>query len=290
MKNEVSVIGLGAMGSALARELLRNGHRVTVWNRTKAKAEPLVEDGAILAPNAASAVSASSFVIVCVDDYEVTKKILDTKEVALALAGRVLIQLSTGSPQDARDSEARTREHGADYLDGAIMATPSQMGRPDTTIFVSGADFTFRKSEPILKSLGGNVIYLGEQVGSASAFDGAVLSFYFGGIFGFLHGSLVCESEGLRVDSFGAMVADIAPVLGEIIKHQSEVIQAGTYKRPESSVRICAKAFELFVRQAREARINSDFPEFGMGIFKKAMAAGYGEEEVGAVIKALRAG
>jgi 3-hydroxyisobutyrate dehydrogenase-like beta-hydroxyacid dehydrogenase len=116
------------------------------------------------------------------------------------------------------------------------------------------------------------------------------LSFLFGGILGFFHGSLICESEGLRVDSFGALVADIAPVIGEMIKHQGEVIQAGTYEKPEASVRICAKAFELFVRQARESRINSDFPKFGLGIFKKAMAAGYGEEAVGAVIKALRTG
>jgi 3-hydroxyisobutyrate dehydrogenase-like beta-hydroxyacid dehydrogenase len=290
MKNEVSVIGMGAMGSTLARELLRNGHRVTVWNRTSAKAEPLVQDGAVLAPNPVSAVSASPVVVICVDDYDATRKILDAKDVAPALAGRTLIQLSTGSPQDARDSEAWARGRSADYLDGAIMATPSQMGRPDTTIFVSGSGSTFRKNEPLLKSLGGNVIYLGEQVGSASALDSAVLSFFFGGILGFFHGSLICESEDLRVDSFGAMAANIAPVLGEIIKHQSEVIQAGTYENPEASVRICAKGFELFVRQAREARINSEFPMFGLGIFEKAMAAGYGEEAAGAVIKALRNG
>jgi 3-hydroxyisobutyrate dehydrogenase-like beta-hydroxyacid dehydrogenase len=288
MKNEVSVIGLGSMGSTLARELLRNGYRVTVWNRTSAKAEPLVQDGAVLAHNPASAVAESPIVVVCVDDYDTTRKILDMKDVAPALAGRTLVQLSTGSPQDARDSEAWARGLDAEYLDGAILATPSQMGRADTTIFVSGADSTFRKNEPLFKSLGGNIIYLGEQVGSASALDSAVLSFLFGGILGFFHGSLICESEGIRVDSFGAMVADIAPVIGEMIKRQGEVIQTGTYEKPEASVRICAKAFELYMRQAREARINSDFPKFGLGIFKKAMAAGYGEEAVGAVIKALR--
>jgi 3-hydroxyisobutyrate dehydrogenase-like beta-hydroxyacid dehydrogenase len=143
------------------------------------------------------AVNASPIAVVCVDDYEATKKIVDTKEVTPALAGRVLVQLSTGSPQDARDSEAWARERRADYLDGAIQATPSQMGRPDTTLFVSGADAAFRKSEPLLKSLGGKVIYLGEQVGSASALDCAVLSFLFGGILGFLHGSRICE----KVDS-----------------------------------------------------------------------------------------
>src|SRR5262245_2827967 len=82
----------------------------------------------------------------------------------------------------------------------------------------------------------------------------------------------------------------IAPVIVEMINHQGEVIQTEKYEKPEASVRICAKGFELFVRQAREARINSDFPKFGLGIFNRAMAAGYGEEAVGAGIKALRTG
>jgi 3-hydroxyisobutyrate dehydrogenase-like beta-hydroxyacid dehydrogenase len=90
------------------------------------------------------------------------------------------------------------------------------------------------------------------------------------------------------VDALGAMVADLAPVIAEMITHQAEVIQAGTYENPEASVRICAKAMELFVRQAHETQINAEFPMFGLGLFTKAMAAGYGEEAVGAVIKVLR--
>jgi glutamyl-tRNA reductase len=57
-KDEVPVIGLGAMGTALARALLCDGHHVTVWNRTSAKAGPLVREGAVLAPSVASAVAA----------------------------------------------------------------------------------------------------------------------------------------------------------------------------------------------------------------------------------------
>jgi len=129
---EASVIGLGMMGSTLAWLLLRSGYRVTVWNRTRAKATPLVRDGAVFAPSAESAVGESPIVVVCVHDYKAANEILGTKEVASALVGRVLVQLTTGSPQEARDSEIWARQRGADYLDGAIQAAPSQMGRPDT--------------------------------------------------------------------------------------------------------------------------------------------------------------
>jgi 3-hydroxyisobutyrate dehydrogenase-like beta-hydroxyacid dehydrogenase len=118
---EATVIGVGSMGPALARALLRDGHRVTVWNRTSAKVEPLVRDGAVLAHGAAVAVGASLIVTVCVEDYKLTRSILGTEEVAPALAGRVPVELSTGTPQDARDAEAWARERGADYLDGAII-------------------------------------------------------------------------------------------------------------------------------------------------------------------------
>jgi 3-hydroxyisobutyrate dehydrogenase-like beta-hydroxyacid dehydrogenase len=158
MKTEASVIGLGAMGSALARALLRSGYRVTVWNRTSSKAEPLVREGAIAAANVASAVGASRTVVVCVDNYQVTKAILDTKEVAAALAGRVVVQLTTGSPQEARDSEVWAREQGADYLDGKIFAWPRHIGTAEAAIFVSGAESAFRSSEPLLRSLAGMLL------------------------------------------------------------------------------------------------------------------------------------
>lgn len=286
--SEVSVIGLGSMGTALVRALLQNGYHVAVWNRTSEKAEPLIREGAALASSVAAAVSASQVVIICVHDYETTYSILETKEVLPALAGRVLVQLSTGSPQQARDNEAWAKEHGADYLDGAIAATPSQIGRSGTTIFVAGAKTAFQKSEPMLKSLAGNVPYLGEQVGSASAFDLAFLSYLFGSMLGFFHAARILETEGLRVDSLGSMMAAIAPAIGEMHRYSGEAIQAEAYEKPESSLKICAEAVELLVRQAREARINSEFPLFADGIFKKAVAAGYGDEKAAALIKILR--
>jgi 3-hydroxyisobutyrate dehydrogenase-like beta-hydroxyacid dehydrogenase len=86
------------------------------------------------------------------------------------------------------------------------------------------------------------------------------------------------------------MIADISPVLREMIKYAGEVIQTGTFDRPQSSVKTCTVGVELFVKHAREARINAEFPSFGLGLFKKAMSAGYGEEEVAGLIKVLRGG
>ena len=289
MKSEVTVIGLGTMGAALTRALLRNGHSVTVWNRTSARAEPLVSEGAVSASSVADAVAASPVVIVCVTDYASTHRLLEAEGVAPLLAGRVVVQLSTGTPQEARDAEIRLRQRGAVYLDGAIMAIPSQIGAADAAIFTSGSSQAFQQSEPLLRCFGGKVVYLGEPVGAASALDYAMLSHLFGGLLGAAHGALICEAEGLSVASFGSQLAGLAPVVGGMVQHMCEVIQSGSYGKAESSVGICAAFFETLAQQAREAEISTEFPAFGQGIFRRAMAAGLGEEEFAALTKVLRA-
>jgi 3-hydroxyisobutyrate dehydrogenase-like beta-hydroxyacid dehydrogenase len=285
----VSVIGLGAMGVTLARLLLRSGYRVSVWNRTGEKADSLVAEGAVAPPNAAAAVAASDIVVVCVYDYKATRVVLATKEVESVLAGRVIVQLTTGSPQEARDSEGWARGNGADYIDGAIQAAPSQMARPDTTILVSGAEPAYRRSEAVLGVFGGNVKYLGEAVGAASTMDLAMLSYVYGAGLGFFYGARIAESEGFRVDEYGGLVAEISPSFGEFFRHEGAVIQSEDYRISESPLRISVEATERLAHAARESGLNAELPELAASLFKRALAAGYGDEEVAAVIKVLRA-
>ena len=101
--SDVSVVGLGSMGQTLARALLANGHRVTVWNRTAAKAAPLVEAGAVAAPSAADAIAASPTILVCVHTHADTRAILEGA--GADLAGRTVIETSTGGAHEATDTD-----------------------------------------------------------------------------------------------------------------------------------------------------------------------------------------
>jgi 3-hydroxyisobutyrate dehydrogenase-like beta-hydroxyacid dehydrogenase len=145
-------------------------------------------------------------------------------------------------------------------------------------------------SEPVLKVFGGNVKYLGEQVGAASALDMAILSYLYGAGLGFFHGARVAESEGFRADHYGSIVAEVSPIFGEFFKHEGAVIQSGNFEISESPLNIPVEATQRLAQSAREAGINSDFPAFVSEFFKKAAAAGYGNEEVAALIKVLREG
>ena len=83
----ISVIGLGAMGTALAKAFLTNKHRVTVWNRTTSKCTPLAQIGAQIAGSVAEAADASQVLVICVLDYAATNAVLHTPAVAARLRG-----------------------------------------------------------------------------------------------------------------------------------------------------------------------------------------------------------
>jgi 3-hydroxyisobutyrate dehydrogenase-like beta-hydroxyacid dehydrogenase len=273
------------MGFALARELLRAGRSVTVWNRTLAKAEALQLEGAAVAPSAAAAVKAAPVVVVCVADYVATYAALEKAD----LTGKVLVQLSTCTPQEARDGEAWMTKRGADYLDGAILAVPSQMGSPESTIFVSGSETAFGKSEALLKNTAGTIAYMGTKVGAASALDLAFLSHLFCGLIGFYHSARICESEGISVGDLGAMFVGLAPAIGGMVKHDADRVQAESYARPQSSLETCARATDLLLRHAGEAKLDTAVAAFAAAIFERGRAAGFGDESPAALVKVLRA-
>lgn len=285
-----TVIGLGQMGSTLARLLLEAGYRVTVWNRSSAKADPLVALGAVLAPTPLDAVQASDVVIVCVHDYAAADAILRDDAIASSMRGKLLLQLTTGSPAEARASDAWMRAHGGHYFDGAIQAAPSQMGRPDTPILLSGEEAMWREHEPLLRVFGGGLSYLGDDAGAAAAMDMATLSYIYGAMIGFLHGARIAESEGFGVDRYGGLVAGIAPTFADFLKYEADVIHSGDFRVAESPLSISVEATARIAGAARQSGINGEFPRFVADLFRRAAEAGHADEEAAALIKVLRVG
>jgi 3-hydroxyisobutyrate dehydrogenase-like beta-hydroxyacid dehydrogenase len=282
----VSVIGLGKMGSALAGALLRAGHRVTVWNRSPEKAAGLAV--ASVARSAADAVAASPLTIVCVSDYEATRAILAQPEVASSLAGRTLVQLSTGTPKEARDLQLWVRGQRAAYLDGAILAWPRHIGGDQTLVYVSGEQAAYDAHGATLRALAGGLTYLGGEVGASEGMFAAILSYLAGRWIGICHGGLICEAEGLSAAAYGDALAMLGPALAWDAQHMGQVISTHAFTNPESTLETTARDIEGLVRQAQDARINPEWPRFAAELFSRAERAGYGPEEHAALIKTLR--
>ncbi|CAM5705563.1 Oxidoreductase OS=Streptomyces glaucescens OX=1907 GN=SGLAU_11350 PE=3 SV=1 [Streptomyces glaucescens] len=119
-RTPLTLLGTGAMGTALARAWLAAGHPVTVWNRTAARAEALAAEGATVAATAAAAVAANRLVIACLLDDASLEKALEDAD----LSGRDLVNLTTGTPAEGRARAAWAEARGARFVDAGIMAVP----------------------------------------------------------------------------------------------------------------------------------------------------------------------
>jgi len=279
---EITQIGLGLMGSALARAMLAGGRRVTAWNRDPAKAAEIVALGASGAGSIGDAVIASPLIMICIDSYASTLGLLGAEDVAPLLAGKTLIQLSTGTPREAREAEAWAKERGAGYLDGAILAGPEHIGS-SALILVAGPTAAFDRCKPALACLAGDLRHVGEGIGSAAALDLAWLSEYFGFFLGAIHGARMCEAEQVGIDQYSALFAE-----GSQARWLLDIIQSGDYTHPTATLAVWYEALRRVQRQAQDAGINCEIPDFAAGFFKRAIAAGNGEEEVAALVKVLR--
>lgn len=130
--SDISVIGLGAMGGALARALLQSGYSVTVWNRSPEKAEPLVAAGAVAAASAEEAIQASPATVTCIASHDKTLALM--RSVGDAVAGRTVIELSTGGAAEAGALAAYLASKGADWMIGIINAYPTAVGKAETVL------------------------------------------------------------------------------------------------------------------------------------------------------------
>lgn len=284
----VTVIGLGAMGSALANALLTKGFNVTVWNRNKTKAASLASKGAIVAESVTAAITASPLLLVCVSDYKATTRIFAETGVKELLAGRTLVQLSTGTPKEARELDAWVKQYGANCLNGDILAWPRQIGTDEATITISGDNEIFRQYLTELNGLAGNINFVGEEPGTSAVLFSAVMAYLAGNWIGFCHGALICENEGFRPDAFGELIHNISPILATESKHMGQVIQHNKFTDPESTINTTGHDLHLLVQQAEEAGISKELPQFAANIFQRAIDAGFGQEEHAAIIKVMR--
>ncbi|AJT66556.1 NAD(P)-dependent oxidoreductase [Streptomyces chattanoogensis] len=292
-RTAVTVVGLGSMGSALAAAFLERGHPTTVWNRSQDKARPLAGRGARAAATPEEALAASPLIVACVRDYEALYSVLDP--VAGRLAGKVLVNLTSGSPEQAHEAVAWAGSHGADYLDGAIMTTPPGVGSPDMMFLYSGAHTVFEAHRPTLAALG-DPLHLGTDPGLASLYDAALLGLMWATMTGWLHGTALVGAEDAAEGTAEKTAARaftplairwLTAVAGFLTTYAPQV-DAGRYPGDDATVDIQIAAIDHLIHAAAARGIDNALPELLKSAMERAKAAGHGNDSYASVIEVLK--
>lgn len=285
-KAGVTVIGLGAMGSALANAFLDSGYPTTVWNRSQEKANALIARGATYTPTVAEAIAASPLVVICILDYQAVHEVLNSVS-DTSLSGRVLVNLTNGTPEQARRLGERVTRLGADYLDGGIMAIPSLIARPEAVLLYSGSQEAFEKYQLTLDSLGSSK-YLGTDPGLAPLHDLALLSGMYGMFGGFLHAVALVGSEKAKATEFTSEL--LIPWLHAMITTMPDMakqIDSGDYTTNDASLEMQASQ-DTIGDVSRTQGISTELTDPLFALMQQRVADGYGGDDFPSVIELLR--
>lgn len=291
MNQRVTVIGAGRMGSALAATLFTKGFATTVWNRTAQKAEPLARLGLRVADSVLAAVTDADVVIVNVSDYEASFQVFRHPDIEAALRGKILVQLSSGNPNEAREMEQWARPCGIEYLDGAILSAPMGIGTPQCRILCSGPEEVFNRAKPVLMALSENVWLVGSEIGQAMALEVSVMAaFVMSALFGFLQGYVACEAEDVPVATYVQFVKNSLQALSQIIARIYGKLQANEYWGDQSSLEAWAIAPKEVIAWCGDHGVDHSIADAQLLIFEKAIRAGKGQSDIAFLCDVLRWG
>lgn len=280
-----TVIGLGLMGSAIANALLKAGHPTTVWNRTAEKAGRLVHQGATRADTVAQAVSASPVVVVCVSTYEAVREILGTA--GDALAGRTLVNLTTGTPEQAREMAAWAAALRADYLDGAIMASPPMIGTPDAMLLYSGSEHAVEEHRAVFASLG-QVNDVGADPGLASVYDAALLGMMYLTVFGFLHALALMRAEGVEPTKFLPFASGWLQNVASFLPGTAREVEVRAYTTDIATLNVDRAALDHIVSTSTTAGISAEAFGVLVALADRGIAAGHGDHSFSSLAELMQ--
>ncbi|MCX5384540.1 NAD(P)-dependent oxidoreductase [Streptomyces sp. NBC_00083] len=281
----VTLLGLGAMGTALAHAWLAAGHPLTVWNRTPARAAALAAEGARATEHADEAIAANTLIVLCLLDDHSIDDVLDGTD----LTGKDLVNLTTSTPAQARARAAWARGRGARYLDGGIMAVPPMIGLPEAGgyAFYSGSRAVFERHRATLGVPMGTT-YVGEDAGHAALHDIALLSVMYGMFAGAAHAFALIRKEDIDPRTLAPLLADWLVAMAPAVHQTADQLHSGDYTNGVvSNLAMQVAGTPTFLRTAEQQGVSPELLGPYFELMRRRLTENTGKEGLTGVIDLL---
>ena len=275
-QTHVSVLGLGPMGRALASAFLTAGHPLTVWNRTPGRAAGLADRGAAVAGSVGEAVAGGQVIVACLTDYDAVRAVLDPPHADWA--GRILVNLTSGEPAQARALADWAAGHGIGLLDGAILTPTPAIGTPAAALLYSGERGTYEAVRETLGALGGTGTYLGDDPGRAAAYEVALLDLFATAVHGVAHAFALASAEGIAPGDLAPFAAGIGGLLPEMVTRFAGQLGAGHFPGERSTVASAATTIGHLITAATAHGLDVGALTAAKTAADRAVAAGFGRD------------
>ncbi|WP_431048292.1 NAD(P)-dependent oxidoreductase [Roseateles sp. L2-2] len=282
--SQIALLGVGAMGSRMALNLLRAGHRVTVWNRRPAAAKALVEAGARWAGTPKDAAAGAEFVIAMVRDNEASRQVWIEPETGAAVgmqAGSIAIESSTLTPAWTRELGATLAARGIPLLDAPVVGSTPQAELAQLIYLVGGDAAIYARSQDVLTAMGSSLHHVG-PLGS-----GAMAKLVTNALLG-VQVTTIAELIGLLkwsgIDASRVLAAVSRTPAWSAVAGRVSDLMLGENHAPQFPIELIDKDFGYVLSAAADT---SDVPTIAAAgeVFRTAMARGLGRDNMTGVIK-----
>jgi 3-hydroxyisobutyrate dehydrogenase len=284
---KVAMLGLGIMGNGMARNLLKAGFPLTVYNRTRAKAEPLAALGARVAASPREAAADADIVIAMVGDDHASRAVWldDGGALAVAPAKAVLVECSTLSLEWVRELAERCAALGLDFLDAPVTGSKDAAESGDLKLMVGGAAAALERARPALEAISAQIIHFGPSGAGAliklinnlmAATQVAVLA----------EGLNLAQQGGLDLALVVPFLSNAAPG-SPVVKGKAQLMAARNYDA-QFALKWMHKDATYALRAAAEFGVPMPTLAAAREVYQIAKGLGYGDHDFAAVFEAFR--
>jgi 3-hydroxyisobutyrate dehydrogenase-like beta-hydroxyacid dehydrogenase len=288
VKGQVGFIGLGLMGTPMAANVARAGYALTVYNRTRDKADALVSQGAAWADSPRHVADASPIVITMLADADAVQHVLAGPQGLLEGGGpgSVLIDMSTVSPEESRAMAAQAAESGWAMLDAPVFGSTGPAREGTLGIMVGGDHPVYERQKELLGTMGSHLYFLGPQGAGASA------KLAFNLLVGAQVASLaeamaLAAKSGIELSMMREIIL-ASGVVSNLIQRKADNIVQGDFA-PAFSLKHMSKDLGLMMDTAHDKQVSLPVTAAIHQLFVAAQASGYGDEDASAVYRLLAA-
>jgi 3-hydroxyisobutyrate dehydrogenase len=281
----VAVLGTGIMGAAMARNLLKAGMEVRVWNRSREKAESLEEDGATVADSPELAAEGADFLLTMLADADTIAEVLDGGVLSALSDGGVWLQMSTVGIEGTGRLGELAAGSGVGFVDAPVLGTKAPAEGGQLIVLASGPEEVRERSEAVFGPMASKVVWLGE-VGAGSRLK-LVVNNWIVGLLGVLAETIsLAEATGVDPRRFletiegGPLGLPYAQMKGNMMIEE---------RFPASfSLKLARKDAALVLDAARANGLEMSVAEAVAARFDDAISSGHGDEDLAAVYEATK--
>ncbi|MFI0454092.1 NAD(P)-dependent oxidoreductase [Actinomadura sp. 6N118] len=277
----VALLGTGIMGAPMARNLLKEGLAVNAWNRTRAKAEPLSADGAVVSGSPAEAVENADIIITMLNDGDAVLSTMESAVPALR-SGQIWAQMSTVGIAAMHPLAVLASEYGLTLVDAPVQGTKQPAEDGQLVILAAGPESVRSALEPVFGAVGQKTLWLGTEGAEGTAtrlkLAGVNLAISMTSIIG--ESVALTKALGLDPALFRELITG-GPMDNPYLQAKLKAILTDDFT-PSFAVRNAEKDTRLVAEAAARAGVRLDMTEAAGERFRRALALGHGDEDMAA--------